>query len=717
MRTTVVFLCLTGLALSNECLQFTETEDGTEEAAETSDLRTQSCLFKKPLSSGWQENCLSESEDLEESIITQFISRLLKDFRPTLFESEDSQGLISRLIRELFSTGKEVTIVNAESLRVLNQQDYITLRSHLWRKDSVGDTAIVMYISKKNADNIFTFLEESKFWYKPESHVVLLGAKGSETFLGHPSLRNVLHLIYIGLSGRHILGHQSSCLKTHHSFKKTKNKLIEDKQQFVRVYRRCLYCRKNKSRIASLSESDTLRGSSPLRDEIFSDQLRDLKGHEIRVTALPYFPFSDIVTSEGGTVAADSLDTRVLEALSATLNFTYVIRPPRDGKWGIPLPNGSWSGIIGTLARQEADMSFLISPDLERLKVVDMSGEVAGEHTVLMTKKPSPLPKHLALLRPFSVDVWAALMVFVILITSVVWILWRARCSFAGGRPNSLSESFVIVWSTLLQNSDLTPVALTDKIMMGFWVIGSFVLSSAYQSSLVAHLTVTERSQPINSLEDLTRRKDWKWAAEPAFFTSKSILAFEAVSEPAVKKFLSKVQEMDIEVACQRVLEENLAMLTWHNYVRSIISNEYSDAKGRNPYHLGPAMFGDMRYAWAFRKGAPFQSRFRDLLQRLFESGFMDHNLKKVDDERRIRRQKSTFKRQTVIAVMEQDQSDSTVVLDLNHLQGAFYALILGLIVATVVFVAEKGGKGWKGVLVKRAPVLVDARKKVALRK
>ena len=41
--------------------------------------------------------------------------------------------------------------------------------------------------------------------------------------------------------------------------------------------------------------------------------------------------------------------------LQDIMNFTYTLRKPSDGQWGV-LKNGKWTGMIGALQRKEVDI-------------------------------------------------------------------------------------------------------------------------------------------------------------------------------------------------------------------------------------------------------------------------------------------------------------------------------------------------------------------------
>ena len=50
----------------------------------------------------------------------------------------------------------------------------------------------------------------------------------------------------------------------------------------------------------------------------------------------------------------------LLFILQDIMNFTFNIERPKDGEWGILQKNGSWTGMVGMLARQEIDFGTII---------------------------------------------------------------------------------------------------------------------------------------------------------------------------------------------------------------------------------------------------------------------------------------------------------------------------------------------------------------------
>ena len=54
-------------------------------------------------------------------------------------------------------------------------------------------------------------------------------------------------------------------------------------------------------------------------------------------------------------------------SLQEILNFTFTIEKPIDGEWGVMQDDGSWSGIVGMLARKEIDLGTVIKMIMDHL--------------------------------------------------------------------------------------------------------------------------------------------------------------------------------------------------------------------------------------------------------------------------------------------------------------------------------------------------------------
>lgn len=64
--------------------------------------------------------------------------------------------------------------------------------------------------------------------------------------------------------------------------------------------------------------------------------------------------------------------------------------------------DGEFDGLMGQLQREEADFSTLTGPTPSRLKVIDYVHSYPPDLMTIASLKPSVLPQHMALIRPFT---------------------------------------------------------------------------------------------------------------------------------------------------------------------------------------------------------------------------------------------------------------------------------------------------------------------------
>ncbi|KAG7176388.1 Glutamate receptor-like 40, partial [Homarus americanus] len=129
-------------------------------------------------------------------------------------------------------------------------------------------------------------------------------------------------------------------------------------------------------------------------------------GHKFRVVVRRYFPTIDFHRVGKGTDTLvslrDSLNTRMLQAITPHLNITYELHEAWDGEWGALGSDGNWSGLVGTLQHQKADFSTTITPTAPRLLVMEHIRIYASDPFIIISAKPRPLAPSQALITPFT---------------------------------------------------------------------------------------------------------------------------------------------------------------------------------------------------------------------------------------------------------------------------------------------------------------------------
>ena len=66
---------------------------------------------------------------------------------------------------------------------------------------------------------------------------------------------------------------------------------------------------------------------------------------------------ADLLIRQNNNGTYSGMFAEIMPYLATSLNFTYNITLPKDGKWGTKQTDGSWNGLIGELHRKELDFS------------------------------------------------------------------------------------------------------------------------------------------------------------------------------------------------------------------------------------------------------------------------------------------------------------------------------------------------------------------------
>ncbi|KAK7074315.1 hypothetical protein SK128_025053 [Halocaridina rubra] len=390
----------------------------------------------------------------------------------------------------------------------------------------------------------------------------------------------------------------------------------------------------------------------------------------------------------------DCLDKRILTTVAAYLNFTYIIREPEDGEWGLD-QDGNWTGIVGELQHNKADFSLLLGLVYSRAQVMDFSSIYSNDRWVIISLKNQPLPKSQALVTPFTGPVWIGVIIATLVAGVALWLLnsvWRTLLNVPG---MSLSLAMLYTWGALVCIPASNPPNRFNIRMLICWLwIFTFIVSSAYKSSLIAHLTIPTFPPPINSFEDLVHSSGITWGSEPLYGTE--VIFFNSSLDPAMREFYSKLQFGTLEEHMTKVMEGKHAFFNSKWYIKHVIASQYTNTLGYTPLHFSqhqyPTSAGSV---WGVRRGGIFNYAITRTRVRLTEVGlfafWMDDviNTRAKQVRRELKEKGGGINFQNIGA--ETMNANTQEVLSLNHLQGAFYILFAGTLLAFTILLLEIG--------------------------
>ncbi|KAK7468196.1 hypothetical protein BaRGS_00036557 [Batillaria attramentaria] len=263
-------------------------------------------------------------------------------------------------------------------------------------------------------------------------------------------------------------------------------------------------------------------------------------------------PFVIVSNGTNGTLEYTGLCMDMLRELSLYLNFSYVlVEPPWQEGWGDQTQYGNWTGLVGMLERQEADVVIgPVSFSTNRVLVMDATVPFATNRLAAIFRMPDPLlSKWKTYLRPFRGEVLLCLGITLLGITCLVHVMaWinpanrsqqnKKQKSFPGPSPD---DGFWYLYGALLSQGGIRlPQSSSARMLISAWWLFSIVIGATYSGNLIAFLTVQIEDKPFETLAELLDQDTYSWGSLGK--TSTTMLLMES-KNPVLKGLGDGIRE------------------------------------------------------------------------------------------------------------------------------------------------------------------------------
>ncbi|KAF2363864.1 Ionotropic glutamate receptor [Trinorchestia longiramus] len=184
----------------------------------------------------------------------------------------------------------------------------------------------------------------------------------------------------------------------------------------------------------------------------------NLTGMHFVVTALRMEKMTifSINKTLGRTVMTGVLG-ELLEIMKDIMNFTYSVTTPSDNQFGSLLSNGSWTGMVGDLVSDRADIILAyLSRTLDRDAVVSFSSPLAGFSYRIYAQRPgrSGLQWE-AYVRSFDTSLWYSVILAYLVLASAFAVACRVKVVTAT-RKISQNHDALIEYAGVSSSSETT---------------------------------------------------------------------------------------------------------------------------------------------------------------------------------------------------------------------------------------------------------------------
>ncbi|XP_028050022.1 probable glutamate receptor [Monomorium pharaonis] len=234
----------------------------------------------------------------------------------------------------------------------------------------------------------------------------------------------------------------------------------------------------------------------------------------------------------------------IVNRMNATVSFEVT------NSWGYRTENGSWSGMIGMLERQEIDIggtaTFLVP---ERIGVVQYIQLYTHTCSRFVFRRPLLSTISNIFILPFQKNVWIAIAIFLILVfcllyLSIKWEYYRYKMTESATYWNQLNSNKPTVSDNILillgaftqQGHSYEPYRISSRIVTFMLLLASLSLYAAYTANIVSLLQSTTDS--IKTLSDLLN-SPLQLAAQDVVYNK---YYFKAFQDPIRKAIRDRVE-------------------------------------------------------------------------------------------------------------------------------------------------------------------------------
>ncbi|KAL7638063.1 UNVERIFIED_CONTAM: hypothetical protein RMT77_011688 [Armadillidium vulgare] len=357
--------------------------------------------------------------------------------------------------------------------------------------------------------------------------------------------------------------------------------------------------------------------------EMFTDRIKDF-GRKVLNLASITNNCPLLYEDNNGNNVGVNLD--ILYIISRALNFTYTVqKKTEDGFWAA-LKNNTLIGMFRDLYYNNKDLIinyvFLVE---EEYKYFDISFPYQLEGFGFVNNIPDPIPDWRKLFMPFSRNLWSF---FLFTFFGVILIFFfMMKIGIKNKNIKFFHSLLQIIGILFRQSVKLTSGSVWFSCFISVWMIGSFIIMTAYSGNLISYVTFPHFPKRIESIQELVhsnKKVGTLYYGEP-FIENLLSSPVEALRKLGKNVYYYPNHLYDFDELIDE-LKNNRLVLTDISWLMFCVQNDYNlTAK---TYLMKEQIF--QRYlSFIFKKHSPLTNPISSKLNRLIETGIYSAILEK----------------------------------------------------------------------------------------
>ncbi|XP_069945071.1 probable glutamate receptor [Cherax quadricarinatus] len=318
---------------------------------------------------------------------------------------------------------------------------------------------------------------------------------------------------------------------------------------------------------------------------------------------------------------------KLIEYLSGALNFTYSLVRPPDRVRGVRLDNGSWSGMMGMVVREEVSIGagpFMV--DRWRAEAVDFTVPMLIDYWRILGVRGLPEVDPWGFLLPLAPLVWAAILVMLVMLAAAVFLMYSCGSLKSDDQNNWSHVTFGYVRILLQQDMTLPIYWWWERVVLMVWMMVTLVLTRSYSGNLMALLAVRHIPQPYQTLRDVmddpSVKMIWEKDSAPVLYlkSAKSGIYREIADAEKTGRVIYIPHLQFPEVIDSLVRRGDHVLVDVHDGVKSNIAQDFTKT-GKCSFYVSREEFLQIMIAMISQKDSPLVPAVNKRMTSMTEAG------------------------------------------------------------------------------------------------
>lgn len=336
-------------------------------------------------------------------------------------------------------------------------------------------------------------------------------------------------------------------------------------------------------------------------------------------------------------------------------------------RYEVLVTNQSYFHLKKEVALGKQDVAFVSLWTMPIMKNTDITFPHSDTCITFLVPKPEHFQEHLMVYQPLTRNFW----LLIIVLTVTVGIILTKNSNMKG----SLGLIYTI---RLLTVSGIPSHSYYQRshfnIILLLWCILSLLITTAYISGLSSVLTYPRYTKNINTLADMVYHKTY-WTAPDNDTNQTFILSPNVYTKEIGKRF---VYEKSMKERIQYIMNGNMAIKVQAS--NSFLDVDLTENESKRLKIL-PECAVTTYLNYVLKKNSPYKKIFNKRIKRMIEHGLIKSYVIAV---KKMKNDTEMLMRLTTKPVKCPEE------ITLVQLQGSFYVLYAGYVLASAVFLSER---------------------------